>query len=41
MFPSLELQAFPATPVGDFYLVHFPFPLQIYKKCKSKGTNTR
>ena len=41
MFPSLELQAFPATPVGDFYLVHFPFPLQIYKKCKKQGTITR
>ena len=41
MFLSLELQAFPATPVGDFYLVHFPFPLQIYKKCKSQGTITR
>ena len=41
MFLSLELQAFPATPVGDFYLVHFSFSLQIYKKCKKQGTITR
>ena len=33
MFLFHELQAFPATPVGDLYLVHFPFPLQIYKEC--------
>ena len=36
-----ELQAFPATPVGDLFLFIFSFSLQIYKKCKSKGTNTR
>ena len=40
MFPSLELQAFPATPVGDLFLVHFPFPLQIYKECKNNGTKS-
>ena len=40
MFPSLELQAFPATPVGDLFLIHFPFPLQIYKECKNNGTKS-
>ena len=37
----LELQAFPATPVGDLFLVIFSFPLQIYKECKNNGTITR
>ena len=36
MFPSLELQAFPATPVGDLFLFIFSFSLQIYKNVKVK-----
>ena len=36
-----ELQAFPATPVGDLFLFIFSFSLQIYKECKSQGTITR
>ena len=31
-----ELQAFPATPVGDLYLVHFPFCCKYIKNVKAK-----
>ena len=41
MFLSLELQAFPATPVGDFIGSLFLFRCKYIKKCKSKGTITR
>ena len=36
MFPSLELQAFPATPVGDFIGLLFLFRCKYIKNVKAK-----
>lgn len=41
MFPSLELQAFPATPVGDFILFIFLFRCKYIKNVKTTVLNQR